>query len=320
MRVGRAIVAVDDLNPIQRAVIVRELDQHVEVIFLPEKQHDWDSALHGATMIFGWPEPHALFRSGVLFHQLPSSGYDAYATAWPGARSNFALANARGVCARAVAEHAMSMMFAFARKTHAHDRQQRDHIWHRAQRYDLISGSTLCVIGMGAIGTSLAGMGKVLGMKVLAVTRTGQPMDCADQTFALIDLRDALSEADHVAITLPALPGNAPLFTATEFARMKPGSYLYSLGRGSHIDYAALRAALRDGLLQGAGLDVFAEEPLPADDSLWDTPGVSISPHVGGRFAGEYDALVALFLRNMRKFLHHEPLENVVLGTAVPLR
>jgi phosphoglycerate dehydrogenase-like enzyme len=303
-----------------RAQIAQELEERFEVVFVPEKQHDWDSALHGATIVFGWPDPHALFRSGVLFHQLPSSGYDAYAATFPDRRTDFALANARGVCARAVAEHAISMMFAFARGVHVHDRQRREHIWRRMERYDLIFGKTLCVIGMGAIGTSLAHMGKALGMCVLAVTRSGQAVGCADRTFALHNLDSALSEADHVVITLPALPGNAALFTAAEFAWMKRGSYLYSVGRGSHIDYAALRRALRDGPLRGAGLDVFAEEPLPADDPLWDEPNVLISPHAGGRFAGEYDALVALFLRNVRRFLAHEPVENVVLGTAVPLR
>jgi phosphoglycerate dehydrogenase-like enzyme len=312
----RVVVAVGGLSEPQRRRIQAALESQGEVRFIGEKQPDWSAALDGATIVFGWPEPKALFQSGVLFHQLPSSGYEGYLAASNELRRTFAMANARGVCAGAVAEHCLSMMFAFVRKIPKHLRQQMEHRWQRAERYDLIAGATLCVVGLGAIGRVLAGKGRALGMHVLAVTRTGEPAPGVERTFVLADLHRALAFADHVAIALPLLASDEPLFGRTAFEHMKPGSYLYSLGRGSHVDYDALRDALHTGHVAGAGLDVFAEEPLSPDDPLWDEAHVLISPHAAGRFAGEIDDLISLFLTNTLLFLRGKPVHNLVLGSA----
>jgi len=308
------LVAVDGFNDEQKQRMRTTLVPVGKVRFGAEAQSDWRAALDGVDVVFGWPLPSALVQSSVRFHQLPSSGCDAYLAVATRFESSFVLATARGVCSRAVAEHCMATMFAFARRLPLHLRQQRDHIWQRASTYERLFGSTLCIAGMGAIGQTLAAMAGALGMHLAAVTRSGAPMPGIDETFPLANLHQALSIASHVAIALPALPGNRALMAAPEFAAMKQGSYLYSLGRGSHLDYAALREALHSGRLAGAGLDVFPEEPLPATDLLWNEPNVLISPHAGGRFCGENDDLIALFLQNALQFARGCPMQNVVIG------
>jgi D-2-hydroxyacid dehydrogenase (NADP+) len=130
----------------------------------------------------------------------------------------------------------------------------------------------------------------------------------------LDELHIALRNARHVVVTIAALPRREPLFGAAEFHAMSSESYFYNMSRGSLVDQGALEAALRDGRLAGAGLDVFAQEPLPETSGLWDLENVLVSPHAGGRFDGEVDGLIDLFLHNMEQYRSTAPMTNLVIG------
>lgn len=280
---------------------------------LPETD-GWLSAPPGMEAAFGLPPIDVVERCGLRFLQLHSSGYDAYRTAVLLQKRDLTVANARGVTAQAVAEHCLSMMFAFSRRTLFHAENQQHALWQRATRYELLHDSQVTILGTGAIGSALGTMCKGIGMRVIAVQRKTQKPSYADIVYPFSQLHNALRASRHLALALPALPGEKPLIGNTELSCLPRGSYVYNIGRASALDYSALRSALDNGILAGAGLDVFPTEPLPAEDTLWKRNDVIVSPHAGGRFVGEMDALADLFADNLQRYLAGAPLRNVVIG------
>src|SRR5262249_59089219 len=115
-----------------------------------------------------------------------------------------------------------------------------------------------------------------------------------------------------LAMTLPLTPATRGILGARELALLPEGAFVVNIGRGGQIDEAALMEALRSGRLGGAGLDVFAEEPLPADNPLWTAPRLTITPHVAGDFPGYMDRMLPLFCENLEEYLAGRPLRNVV--------
>lgn len=282
--------------------------------FLPETDC-WLSAPPGIEVAFGLPPIDLIERVGLRFLQLHSSGYDTYRTAALLQKRDFTVANARGVTSQAVAEHCLSMMFAFSRHTLFHAENQQHALWQRASRYELLHDSSVTIVGTGAIGSALGTMCKGIGMRVIAVQRKAQKPSYADIVYPFSQLHDALRASRHLVLALPALPGEKPLIGAMELSCLPRGSYVYNIGRASALDYSALPSALDEETLAGVGLDVFPTEPLPAGDTLWRRRDVIVSPHAGGRFAGEMDALADLFVDNLQRYLTGAPLRNVVIGT-----
>jgi len=232
-------------------------------------------------------------------------------------RRGIPLTNSSGIHANNIAEHIMSLMLAFARKLPYLVREQEQHRWSsevgRISSFE-ITGQTLLVLGLGKIGEQLAVRGKGMQMRVIA-TRRRIEIDresVADEVFPLSALAERIGEADHVAITLPLTRDTEGLFSAALIEKMKPGAYLYNIGRGSIIDQDALIAALQSRRLGGAGLDVTTPEPLPADSPLWDLDNVIITPHTSGSSPKLMERAVALWSDNLRRFLDGKPLRNVV--------
>ncbi len=309
------IVAVDGLpqQGIQRMAMIAA--RHgAELQVLPEAD-GWKSFPRGAEAAFGMPPAALVEGSDLRFVQLHSAGYDGYCTPPLLQRKDFCMANARGVTAQAVAEHCLSMMFGIARQGAFHAIDQARSAWVRHTRYEVLSGSGIAIVGTGAIGSALGRMCRGIGMRVLAVQRRTERPAWADAVYPFDRMCDALGQARHLALAMPALPG-PPLIGARELRCLQKGGYVYNVGRASALDYGALLSALDDGTLAGAGLDVFPTEPLPPDDPLWTRPNVLVSPHVGGRFAGEMDALAELFADNLQRYLERRGIRNVVIGSS----
>ena len=310
---GTIVVGFDGLSQTLNDRL-REIAPNAEVRYVPEHPGNWSGILEGAEIIFGWPDPATLAQSRVRFHQLPSSGYDQYCTPALLNKHQFQLSNARGVVARAVAEHAIACILAFNRNLPQHRTDQQNALWRRAPHYALAKGQTLLVIGLGAIGHELAALGHALGMRVIAVNRTPRTSSHIDRVYTLAELDDALSQADHIVLTLAAGAAAPPLINAARLKHIKPTAHLYNLSRGCVLDEPALLDALHSSRIAGAALDVFATEPLPPSSPLWSAPRLLITPHAGGRFAAENEALFSLFLENLDRYLHGRPLLNVVIG------
>jgi phosphoglycerate dehydrogenase-like enzyme len=271
-----------------------------------------------ADILIGWGATADLLSkaSRLKWIQTPTAGVDAVDRAALKAR-NILLTNSSGVHAINIPEHILSYMLAFSRQLHRAFEQQQEHHWDgdaiRPYTFEL-SEQTLLIAGLGQIGEGLAVRARALGMRVIGMRRRLgiERQSAVDELIGLDDLQSRIGEADHVAITLPLTVDTTGLFSAEVIAAMKPGSYLYNIGRGPIIDQDAMIAALHSGHLAGAGLDVTTPEPLPADSPLWSAPNVIITPHTSGWSPRNLDRAVPLWIENIRRFKAGEPLHNLV--------
>jgi phosphoglycerate dehydrogenase-like enzyme len=226
------------------------------------------------------------------------------------------LTNGSGNHASNIAEHVLALVLAFARDLPALIRAQADRHWRKPQagRVFELTGQTLVIVGLGAIGQALATRAAALGLKVIGVRRSpAADLPAGVQRVSTLDGLDAaLAEADHVAITLPLTPDTQRLFDARRIAAIKRGAYVYNIGRGPIVDQQALLDALRSGHLAGAGLDVTEPEPLPESSPLWSEPTVVITAHSSGLTPHSFERYQALLTDNLRRFQRGEPLRNVV--------
>ena len=176
-----------------------------------------------------------------------------------------------------------------------------------------IAGKTVAVIGVGNIGEAVAAHAKAFGFHVIGVSRHGNPVDGVDEIFPVAQLDAVLPRADFVFVVTPLTEETRNLVDRRRLALMKPGAGLVNIGRAAVVDYRALVEKLETGALSGAILDVFDEEPLPADSPLWNVPNLILTPHVSADDGNAYAALtLKLFFENMRRHLNGEPLENQV--------
>jgi D-2-hydroxyacid dehydrogenase (NADP+) len=183
---------------------------------------------------------------------------------------------------RLMRESAVAMMLHFSRRIDLSMRDQRTKAWDRERYSPLTSlyGSHVVIIGYGAIGKECASVLKPFGCQVTGVKRdVNTDPSPADAVVPFSQLSSALAVADHVLCILPGGQATDNLLKSEHFAAIKPGAYFYNLGRGNCYQESDLVYALTDGPLAGAGLDVFATEPLPKDSPLWDMENVLLTPH-----------------------------------------
>jgi phosphoglycerate dehydrogenase-like enzyme len=240
----------------------------------------------------------------LKFIQSISAGTDQYDKALLRERG-IRLASAAGVNAHAVAEHAMAMMLALARRLpeardNQHAKRWRAMISEIAAREDELGGKTLLIVGLGRIGVRLARLAKAFDMRVIATKRdpaTGAAG--ADEVHGNDRLKDLLGQADVVALTCPLTPETEHLIDAAALSEMKPTAHLINVARGRVIDETALVHALQQRRIAAAGLDVTRDEPLPAESPLWTMPHVLITPHTAGETQRYEDAVIDILLENL---------------------
>lgn len=184
--------------------------------------------------------------------------------------------------AGAVAEYTIALLLGLLRKVVAADRGMREGLWSRGPLVGgALEGSTLGIVGCGAVGMRVARIAQAFGMDVLASEPSRR--DVPLPPVPTVKLQDLLRRADVVSLHLRLLPGNAGIIDAAAIAAMKPGAVLVNTARGELVDEAALIAALNTGHLAGAALDTYAVEPLPVTSPLRSMPNVLLSPHVAGQ-------------------------------------
>lgn len=221
--------------------------------------------------------------------------------------------NSAGIRAGNVSEHALALLLALVRKLPDLMACQRAHAWRRAEmtpHIGSLSDAVVCVIGRGPIGRELARKLKGVNARPITVSRTLDADGVVEQVFPRERLHEALAIADAVAICTAGDESARHMFSTVEFAAVKPGALIVNVARGSIIDEAALIAALKEGRIAGAGLDVVATEPMPADNPLWDMANVIISPHVAGQGSSGYPEQRRLFGDNLARFRAGKPMLN----------
>ena len=251
-------------------------------------------------------------RGGSLrWIQSRSVGVDTFVAA--GLPKRVIFTNARGINGRTESEHAIALLLALMRRVPELERCRAGASWRSVEdreQFLSLEGRTLVIVGMGSIGQQVARKAGAFDMRVIAVTRTGDAVDAADETVSADRMIDVLPGADAVVMCLPLNDRTRGLLGEGELAVMKPSAVVVNVARGGVIDQHALGNALRDHRLGGAGLDVFAKEPLPPDDPLWRLENVILSPHVAGAGGDNTRRFVELFADNLERYRAGGALRN----------
>ncbi|MGH2728119.1 MAG: NAD(P)-dependent oxidoreductase, partial [Actinomycetota bacterium] len=220
------------------------------------------------------------------------------------------ITGSRGAAAPAIAEWVLAMMLAFAKQLPASWVTGPPEHW-GAAGLSVLRNNTLGLIGFGEIGREVARRALAFDMNVVAVRRTRAPSEIPGVE-VVGSLGELLGAADHVVVTAPATPATRHLLNAKAFARMKPGAHLVNIARGTLIDQDALIAALDDGTVAMASLDVVDPEPLPAGHPLYAHPKVRVSPHISWSSPDTIMRTVEIFADNLRRYEAGEELRGVV--------
>jgi D-2-hydroxyacid dehydrogenase (NADP+) len=263
-----------------------------------------------------WNNTLLLQAPKLAFIQSISAGTDQYDRAALMARG-VRLASAAGVNANAVAEHAMALILALQRQLHTGRDHQRVQHWrpmisNRSGREAEIAGKTMVIVGMGRIGSRLARFAKAFDLRVIGVRRdltVGQGVagqGDADEVVGTSDLLKVLPRADIVVLACPLTAETERLIDATALRAMKQGAHLINVARGKVVDETAVIAALSEGHLEAAGLDVSFEEPLVAASPLWSMPNVLITPHTAGETRAYEDNVIDILVENLNRMSRGE--------------
>ena len=221
------------------------------------------------------------------------------------------LTSARGTHRESMPENILAALFHITKPYAAIEQDQKARSWtHRVAQP--LNGKTLGILGLGAIGQQLAQIASALGMRVIGTKRRSEPLPGVAELFPSGRSEAVLAQADFLVLLLPATAATDRFMNAARLAAMKSNAWLLNFGRGHLIDDDALIAAVRNKQIAGAILDVFRQEPLPAEHPFWTTPGITVLPHIGGPHPDRDRIVARLFVDNLRCFLDGEPLREVV--------
>jgi D-2-hydroxyacid dehydrogenase (NADP+) len=212
------------------------------------------------------------------------------------------LTSGRGIHGPAMRETVLLLVLSVSHDSNRLVADKNASRWER-RPWPLLAGKTAAVIGTGVAGSAIGAVLQALGMHVVGISGTPRDVEGFDAVRPRADLTRTAAEADYLINVLPADAANLKLIGREVFAAMKPRAFFVNVGRGETVDEAALIEALQQGRIAGAGLDVFATEPLPTESPLWQMPQVFIAPHVGGLFEEYAQMAIPLIIRNMRAFL-----------------
>ena len=230
--------------------------------------------------------------------------------------SGATLSHAPGQHSTPMAEYVIAQILCHAKRMEAHADAQREHAWRPVDSEEL-TGRTIGIVGYGAIGAAIAKLAHAFDMRVVATKRNGVEDPYLDEWLTPDRLPDLLAQADYVVVSLPLTDETRGLIDAPQLAQMKPSALLMNVARGGIVVEQALVAALSEGRLAAAVLDVTEREPLPSDSPLWDVPNLVITPHDSGDSALGFTRTVDHWLRNLARYARGQPLQDIATTTGL---
>jgi phosphoglycerate dehydrogenase-like enzyme len=284
------------------------------------KKRDDDEALREADVLIGWSlEPEQLHGAKSLrWIYSITAAVDQFL--YPElVSSEIAISNAGSVHGPVVAEHAIALVLALAKRLPSAVRYQdrrkwaMEAIWNEQPRPREVRGATLVVIGLGSIGAEVAQMAAALKMHVIGVREHPERGAAgAHEVMGYEALDNAIGQADFVVLAAPLTQRTRHLIDARRLQLFKPTAFLINVSRGALVDEAALAKALREHKIAGAALDVFEEEPLSRRSPMWKMPQVLITPHTAFLTENVWHRHYEVFTANLKRYIAGQPLEGVV--------
>lgn len=293
----------------------------VQVTHLPGPKYEGiEREIEDADVCVAWSIQPDQFRCAKQLKWIHSPAAAVHQLMFPElVNSDVVVTNARGVHGPVVAEHAIAVVLALAKKIPLAVRFQQQHVWAQRTLFEeppplMEAGEAdVLLIGYGSIGREFTKRAKALGMRVTAVREHPERgAEEADAVASAEQLDELLPKADFVVLAAPVTPATEHILNGARIARMKPTAYVVNVSRGPLIDDEVLIEALRRGSIGGAALDVFVEEPLPEDSPYWDLPNVLITPHTAAVTAKLWERHYKQISENLRRFVAGRPLLGVV--------
>lgn len=304
---------IADVSPRIKVKVVSGLFRK-EMMGDASAKEELDAVLVDAEVIVGFvPTRNIASRAPKLkWIQLTSAGVDRFINTEI-QNSSIILTNASGIHAVPISEFVLQLMLMFIKQAPSCFKLKQEKQWRRVSP-GVLRDKTVGIVGLGNIGKEVARLSKAFGMKVLAVDADKKPgrarnVDMVSPPDKLIEV---IRECDFVVICVPLTPATRKMIGEKEFKVMKPTAYFINIARGGIVDEEVMVRALEEKWIAGAGLDVFATEPLPVESKLWELPNAILSFHISGTMENYGKLANELFLKNLKRYVEGKKLFNVV--------
>ncbi len=305
------LIWLDDAGDYLRAADAAGLASAAHFVTTPLSADPPDDRLAHAEALLAWRPPVRLAARAPRLRWIQSLTGGCEQFFVPDVPTTAVLTCARGTHRVQMTEHILAALFMCAKDISGMVLDQSQRRWRRRVNPTL-SGATLGILGLGAIGAEIARVATLLGMRVIGTKREPTPLPHVARVDPPAETMRVLAESDYVLLLLPSTSETKGLIDTAALARMKPSAFLLNFGRGDLVVDADLIAAVTGRRIAGAVLDVCRTEPLPAEHAFWGTPGIVVLPHVGGLHPNRDALVAALWVENLRRFLAGHPLREVV--------
>ncbi len=308
----RVLLWTDSPGAYLEAIDAAGLGERVAVDALPRKDTPTQAQRADTEALLAWGAPPGLLpaMASLRWVQALTAGVEGW-LALPDLPPHLTLTCARGTHRESMPENILGALFHLTKPYAAIVEDQKPHRWTRRMATPL-NGQTLGILGLGEIGQEVARLATALRMRVIGTKRRGAAVPHVAEVFPPERTDEVLAQSDFVLLLLPATPETENFINTERLAKMKPTAWLLNFGRGHLIADADLIAAVEGKRIAGAVLDVFRQEPLPAEHPFWGTEGIIVLPHIGGGHPTRDKIVARLFVDNLGRFLDGQPLKEVV--------
>jgi len=294
------------------AIKAAGLADRVAVDTLPRKEQPSAEQLARTEALMAYTVPPGVLprMPKLRWAQVMTAGVEEW-LALPDLPAGLTLTCARGTHEESMPENIIGALLYVAKPYAAAVENQKRGTWVRTVAQPL-AGKTLGILGLGVIGQHVARIASALGLRVVGTRRHPQPMPNVAEVLGPERTAQVLAQSDFVLLLLPATRDTDNFINAERLAQMKPTAWLLNFGRGHVIRDDDLIAAVKAKTIAGAVLDVYRQEPLPAEHPFWKTEGIIVLPHIGGPHPQRDRFVARLFVDNLGRFLDGRPLKEVV--------
>jgi len=294
------------------AINAAGLAGRVAIETLPRKAKPSAEQLARTEVLMAYTVPPGMLPAmpKLRWAQAMTAGVEGW-LALPDLPKTLPLTCARGTHEESMPENILGAIFHVAKPYAAAVENQKRGKWVQTVAQPL-TGKTLGILGLGAIGQRVARVAAALGMRVIGTRRRPEPMADVAEVLPAERTPEVLARSDFVLLLLPATPETEGIMNAERLAMMKPGAWLLNFGRGQLVNDDDLVAAVKARKIAGAVLDVFRQEPLPENHAFWRTEGIIVLPHIGGPHPQRDRFVARLFAENLGRFLDGKPLKELV--------
>lgn len=295
---------------------IKSVDPHAKVTVVSQGSKESKKKLQTAEIVIGQANDVLSLTDTPKLKWLHITSAGANTLSSEIVNSDLLVTNSSGVHPIPISEHVLGLMLMLVRGLHqAVKIQHTEKKWVRDMNIyqpDELAGKKLLIVGMGRIGERVARLGQAFEMEVVGVVRNTAKHQGAYQVVSVKEMDKHIRDSDFVVNCLPLTPETKNIFDKKRLSKFKTGSFFINIGRGESVDEEALIEALNKGKIKGAGLDVFAEEPLPKESPFWEMDNVIVTPHYSGANPNYFDRVITIFCENLSAFLNKKTLPQLV--------